>query len=397
MKILLAGPVDLEMVREYLLEGTELPTTWAAPITGQLAAAYLQAGHQLHIVTLHFRRDQDLHVHLTGRNLEIDVLPGHREGPGLRDFWKKERHGIRDVMLKSRPDAMHVHWTYEFASAALSTDIPSVITAHDVPSRLWKWMRPRFFWWPRIAMSVVNGRKAEVLTVPSPAAAVAWRRQMKRKGPIELVPNGLLPHIFRRRDLSDVRAKSDPTFASVCNGFTQLKNTLNLIRAFAIVKKTLPGARLVMFGHDHGPDEVAQRIAKQMNAADGIEFRGGVTHQELLDQLSSEADVYVHPSLEESFGMSILEAQALCIPVIAGVDTGGPPWILDEGLAGRLCDVRRKKALAEAMVEVARSPDPQQIEYAYTRARNCFALERVSKRYLELLESAAIKRQIENH
>jgi glycosyltransferase involved in cell wall biosynthesis len=52
----------------------------------------------------------------------------------------------------------------------------------------------------------------------------------------------------------------------------------------------------------------------------------------------SQMDLFLHTSIEESFGMAIVEAMAMGIPVIAGVKSGGPEWILKEG-GGILTDV----------------------------------------------------------
>ena len=49
-------------------------------------------------------------------------------------------------------------------------------------------------------------------------------------------------------------------------------------------------------------------------------------------------DVFLHTSIEESFGMVLVEAMAMGIPVIAGKSSGGPQWILNEG-GGLLVDI----------------------------------------------------------
>jgi glycosyltransferase involved in cell wall biosynthesis len=73
-----------------------------------------------------------------------------------------------------------------------------------------------------------------------------------------------------------------------------------------------------------------------------IELGGFVSPRELKGKLS-KMSILLHPALEESFGMAVAEAMALGLPVVAGVEAGGLPWLLDEGKAGFLTDVRDPK------------------------------------------------------
>jgi YD repeat-containing protein len=57
-------------------------------------------------------------------------------------------------------------------------------------------------------------------------------------------------------------------------------------------------------------------------------------------------DILVHPSREESFGMTIAEAQLAGVVVIGGAHSGAVPWTLDYNRAGRLVDVRSTKDLS---------------------------------------------------
>jgi glycosyltransferase involved in cell wall biosynthesis len=111
-----------------------------------------------------------------------------------------------------------------------------------------------------------------------------------------------------------------------------------------------------MFGTGHGVDEEAANWARERGMEKGIEFVGQIQHKVLLDRLSTEVNVLVHPALEEAQPMALIEAMALGIPVIAGEAAGGVPWTLDDGRGGVLVDVRSATAVAKAMLQLASDP-----------------------------------------
>ena len=81
--------------------------------------------------------------------------------------------------------------------------------------------------------------------------------------------------------------------------------------------------------------------------------------------------ILLHPALEESFGMAIVEAMVLGLSVVAGRDSGAVRWVLDEGRAGFLTDVKDPNAIAESLLAcIEREEDRER------RRRNAF--ERVA-------------------
>ena len=130
----------------------------------------------------------------------------------------------------------------------------------------------------------------------------------------------------------------NPSIISIANGWSELKNIDRLIVAFADVRNTLPEAELILVGNPFSPD-AGLRCAKMRNLPiEGIKFAGSIPHNALADIISS-AWVLVHPSLEESFGNTLIEAMVCSVPVIGGRNSGSVPWVLGHGKGGMLCDV----------------------------------------------------------
>ena len=98
------------------------------------------------------------------------------------------------------------------------------------------------------------------------------------------------------------------------------------IRAFAVVKKTVPAATLTLIGS--GPDERwLKHVAKMCGVGDAVEFAGHVPTPQLIDTLRNST-AFVFPSLHDSGGMVVLEAFTEGLPVVC-LDLGGPGAVVN--------------------------------------------------------------------
>jgi glycosyltransferase involved in cell wall biosynthesis len=120
------------------------------------------------------------------------------------------------------------------------------------------------------------------------------------------------------------------------------KNHERLFAAFAQLRRDDPELRLVFTGGGHPP-----------TAADGIEVRGLVSTDELVD-LYRRAAALVFPSLYEGFGQPPLEAMACGCPVACSNAASLPEVVGD---AARLFDPHDPRAIAGGVRDVLDAPD----------------------------------------
>jgi glycosyltransferase involved in cell wall biosynthesis len=175
------------------------------------------------------------------------------------------------------------------------------------------------------------------------------------------------------------------TFATVLQGWTRRKNPKPAILAFHQIRQEFPDVRLLMIGDGYAPGGEAHTWASEKGIADGVRFLGALPHRELLSVMHREVDVLVHPSLDEAFSLTILEAMTLSKPVIAGRRT---PGVLEmtgnaEGLAA---DVSSPRDLAAEMRKLLQDPSKRQDRGAAgkKRAMTMYSAARVVGMYEEV-------------
>jgi glycosyltransferase involved in cell wall biosynthesis len=123
------------------------------------------------------------------------------------------------------------------------------------------------------------------------------------------------------------------------------KNLLRLVEAFETVD---PEWRLVLAGsRGFGADEILARI-ENSTARDRIQVLGYIDNATLADYYS-RAGIFAFPSLDEGFGMPVLEAMAAGAPVVASRSSALPEVAGD---AAVLVDPEDTEALGAALREV---------------------------------------------
>jgi L-malate glycosyltransferase len=348
-----------------------------------LAAALLDLGHQITLATLDPALPVGEVVMLEGPNLTIEIgayRPRHR----ARDRFAVERSFITKALARHQPDVISAHWSYEFALGALDTNIPTLVTVHDVPRQIF-WHQPNPYrlvrWW----MHRQTLARADRLAFNSPYTQqmLGWPRGQEAI----VLPNAVPDRQWVLQD----RESPNPRGAhlvSVNNGFSKRKNVHRLIEAFAEIRGRCPEARLDLVGGGFESGGPAAEWAMKRGCAEGIKFIGPLDYPATLERIS-EADILVHPSLEESFGYTLIEAVSVGTPVIAGRASGAVPWVLGGGQFGVLVNEKSPAAIADAVVDLVNEPQrwSRLRIQAFEGCRERFASSAVAAKYVEVLRS----------
>lgn len=106
------------------------------------------------------------------------------------------------------------------------------------------------------------------------------------------------------------------------------KNLDVALEAYRRVLRSFPGTGFVLAGD--GP--CMEELASKAGDLPGVRFLGRVPNK-ALPELYTLADLFVFPSDTDTFGMSVLEAQACGLPAVVSSE-GGPREIVIDGLTG---------------------------------------------------------------
>jgi glycosyltransferase involved in cell wall biosynthesis len=190
-------------------------------------------------------------------------------------------------------------------------------------------------------------------------------------------PHGVSRDSVRR----EFRIADDaPLLASVSRLFVH-KGTAELLRAFAIVRREFPAARLLVVGEEtqfsRGFAAQMQDLARELGIADAVVFTGA---RKDVPQIMAACDVFSMPSDEEPFGLVYLEAMMMGRPV-AAIDNGGTPEVVEHGKSGLLSPSKDVAAYAANLLTLLKDPELRARMGAYGRARvlDYFSGERMGR------------------
>jgi len=207
----------------------------------------------------------------------------------------------------------------------------------------------------------------------------------KKKLPV--IPNSILSEWIAKQPKE--YPEREIKIVSFLTGWGKRKNPQPALKAFSSLRKEY-GKKIEyhLFGPGYELNGEGYNWAKKNNLIEGVYFNGSIPHHEVMEILS-DYDILLHPAKEESFGMTLIEAMAKGLPVVAGKSSGAVPWILNYGENGILVDVNSPGEIAEAIESIVNdktlfeSMSAKGLEYVKTN----FSEVNVASEFLNILSN----------
>ncbi len=191
---------------------------------------------------------------------------------------------------------------------------------------------------------------------------------------------------FYRSEKKDSKEKVELLFLS---NLIKAKGVMVLLEALAILKQERSNFRCSFVGGsgDISVDELSRKI-QELDLQDFAFYLGGKYEDEKY-QTYADADIFVFPTYNETFGLVNLEAMQFSLPVVSTYE-GGIPDVVLEGETGFLVEPKKAKELA-VKLKMLIDNEPLRVymgnagKERYQKKFTLVAFEKNMKRILEQL------------
>jgi glycosyltransferase involved in cell wall biosynthesis len=163
------------------------------------------------------------------------------------------------------------------------------------------------------------------------------------------------------------------------------KNVASVIEALPVVRAAVPGTQLVLPGASSPYEAELRALAHRLGLEHDVVFPGYLSDAE-IEGLYATADVFVFPSLNEGFGLPLLEAMARGLPIVTSNISAMPEVAGDAAL---LVDPHSADQIAQAVIRILREDALREHLVAAGRERvGEYTWERVARGTLASWERA---------
>ncbi|MDD3716629.1 MAG: glycosyltransferase [Candidatus Marinimicrobia bacterium] len=253
---------------------------------------------------------------------------------------------LKKAIEKFRPDILHAHFASSYGRlAARSGFHPTIISVwgSDV------------FHFPRRScihkqILKMNLQAADRILSTSEVMAKETGRYTPKR--VEVTPFGVDTDIFYPHKESTKKNYSQMYKDGFIIGTAKsLENKYaidDLIEAFILLNNKYPleKMQLVIAGKGSAESQLKDLVYKK-GIKDRVMFIGQIDHRE-IPGFYNAIDVFAALSLEESFGVAVIEASACAKPVVVS-DAGGLPEVVEKDITGYIVPRRDPQAAADAL------------------------------------------------
>jgi glycosyltransferase involved in cell wall biosynthesis len=392
MHIAILAPSDKSFVSHFLsnISINDLPDGYlGAPFIGTIAHKLLDLNHKVTLITTSkaISNDYTTKIFCNG-NFTWVVVPSRPKSfrfNGFKfgrivDLFTHEINVIVDQLNEIKPDIVHAHWSYEFTGAALKSNLPYLVTVHDNAYQIFKYFKNpyRLF---RLMMSELNLFRVKYASTVSP---YMFDYVNRRCAMVEIIPNPVLIslkeediHLLLDKKISSL---NNPSIIMINSGWDSRKNGKKALVAFKHLLSKIPNAKLHLFGGGTELNGLAYYDALELGISN-VYFNGQVPHEQLI-QVLNKAHILLHPSLEESFGVVLIEAMSLCVPAVGGKFSGAVPWVINNN--DLLVDVTSPIDISNKLIDILSNANSYRL-YCFSIFNNVtqrFSVDTVVHSYL---------------
>jgi L-malate glycosyltransferase len=360
-------------------------------VAAELARCLADRGHHTHVIS------SDTPFRL--RESDADVRFHRVETPGYPVFREPQyllalANRLVQVARAYRLDIIHAHYAIPHAAAAYlarqilasgsggAKTVPRTITTLHGTDVTILGSDPSYR--ETVAFCI---DQSDAVSAVSASLSADTKRAMSVTRDITVIPNFVDFEVYRRRPDPALRARfcpADERLVIHISNLRPVKQVDAVVRVFAQIRAAVP-ARLLIVGE--GPElGRAEQLMNDLGVTAQVELAGEV--QDVVGLLSV-SDLFLLPSLQESFGLSALEAMACGVPVVAS-NVGGLPEVVTDGVTGFLHPPDQVARMAQSAIRILSEPalHAHMAAEGVRLATERFSSDRIVPQYEALYEHA---------
>jgi N-acetyl-alpha-D-glucosaminyl L-malate synthase BshA len=358
-------------------------------VAAELARCLADRGHRTHVIS------SDTPFRL--RESDADVRFHRVETPGYPLFREPQyllalANRLVQVARACQLDIIHAHYAIPHAAAAYlarqilasgaggAKTVPRTITTLHGTDVTILGSDPSYR--ETVAFCI---DQSDAVTAVSASLRADTRRAMPVARDITVIPNFIDLDVYRRKPDPALRArycKSVERLVIHLSNLRPVKQVDAVVRVFSQIRARVP-ARLLIVGE--GPElGRAEQLIDELGIGAQVELIGEA--QDVVGLLSV-SDLFLLPSLQESFGLSALEAMACGVPVVAS-NVGGLPEVVADGVTGFLHPPDATSQMAESAIRILSDPElhARMAAEGVRLAAERFSADRIVPQYEALYE-----------
>jgi glycosyltransferase involved in cell wall biosynthesis len=302
---------------------------------------------------------------------------------------------IPEIAKKENAEIIHFPYNWSFP---VNKAVPTILTVHDVIPFTFREAQSLFFNVFKYKKGIREACRLNdiIVTVSEFSKQDIAKKVGVPLQKIRVIYNGLRepnPHDNKVENNLRQRYSLNDRFILNVGGIHERKNIVRLIHAFALlIDKTGYSGKLVVTGKASGgpyQEKMKERCDRAISET-GIDGRVVFTDyipEKEIDELFLMADLLIYPSLYEGFGIPVVEAMKVHLPVITSNITALPEVA---GGAALLADPEDCSDMAYKMTELLDKDDLRHelIEKGIENSKK-FTWDKTSEEYLDLYHQLA--------
>ncbi|MPM03333.1 N-acetyl-alpha-D-glucosaminyl L-malate synthase [bioreactor metagenome] len=291
---------------------------------------FISKGHEVHVITLNNGTLSGVNVH----SLDLNSNLSKKDSSFYKLSYLKRINRIKDIVNQVKPDILHAHYASSYGL------LGALCNYHPYILSLWG---SDILLFPKeglVQKNIIKYNLKKADKILSTSRYMRDEANIYTKKDIDITPFGIDVELFRNREIR----KNDEIIIGIVKSLEKIYGIEYLIQAFSNIIKKYPekGIRLEIVGEGTQKNSLKNLVHK-LNVEESVKFLGSMTQEKVAD-FYNKIHIAVFPSISESFGVSVLEAQACGVPVIVSdIKAFEETTIIGE--SSLVCKVKNSKSI----------------------------------------------------